>query len=96
MLAAVLFEDSPYDPTHQSYMQTVITSMRHALHEAGADKVIIKTFGMLSIDTTLLDCDYYRFMKMEPDALNAYTGEYMSQYEWAEFTVGYLNKKSGL
>ena len=43
-----------------------------------------------AVDTELLDCDYYRMLKGDMDAVNAYQGEYMKQYSWAELTVGRL------
>jgi len=30
---------------------------------------------------------------MDLTALNSYTGEYMSQYEWGEFVLEYLNQQ---
>lgn len=92
-LAAVLFEDAPYDLTHQSYLQTLISNLCHTLKEVGEESVIVRSFGSLSVDTSRLDCDYYRFLAMDAAAVNAYTGEYMSQYEWAEFTIDFLNRR---
>jgi hypothetical protein len=37
-----------------------------------------------------VDCDYYDWKKGKPWAINAYRGEYMSQYSWAELTHGTL------
>ena len=31
----------------------------------------------------MIDCDLYRFLEGEKEAVNAYFGEYMSQYAWA-------------
>ena len=39
-------------------------------------------------DTNLLDCDYYRMLAGDMDAVNDFQGEYMTQYSWAEITVG--------
>lgn len=33
-------------------------------------------------------CDYYNWMQGDIEAINAYQGEYMSQYSWGEFTLG--------
>lgn len=92
-LASVLFEDAPYTRAQQSYMQTIIMTLCHTLADCGADDVVIRRFGYLSIDTSRVDCDYYRFLDLEPAAVNSYLGEYMAQYSWSEFTVGYLNQK---
>ena len=33
--------------------------------------------------TELVDCDLYRFLAGEPQAIRGFRGEYLSQYEWA-------------
>ncbi len=35
--------------------------------------------------TELVDCYLYRFLKNDPEAVNAYRGEYMEEYPWAVF-----------
>ncbi len=39
----------------------------------------------------MIDCDYYKFNKKDAEFMNAYKGEYMSQYEWAAYNKKYLN-----
>ena len=39
----------------------------------------------LRLRTELLDCDLYRFLKNDPEAVNAYRGEYLEEYPWAVF-----------
>lgn len=89
-IAAALFEDVPYDKKQQGYMQKIISSMMHTLKEVGTEAVVVKDYNSLAVNTNLLDCDYYRFTQLDPGAVNAYKGEYMSQYPWAEFVIGYL------
>lgn len=45
--------------------------------------------------TDRLDCDYYHMLEGDMDAINAYHGEYMVQYSWAELTAGQLAWKHG-
>ena len=47
----------------------------------------------IAVDMTKLDCDFYRFLAWDMEAVNAYSGEYMSNYGWAEFMVGYLDSR---
>lgn len=60
-IAAVLFEDTPYDLKQQSYMQTIIFTMMHSLKSAKAEQVVRKQYNNLSLDVSLIACDYYRF-----------------------------------
>ena len=84
-LAAVLFEDMPYDNKQQVYLQKIISAMMKGLKEVGAEQVIHKSYNSLSVNVDLLDCDYYRFEELDAGAVNAYQNEYMSQYYWADF-----------
>ena len=91
-LAAVLFEDEPYDRKHANYLQKIIAAMARALKAAGAEPVFRKGYNEFSVDPDLLDCDYYRFRRGESAAVNRYQGEFMLQYPWAEFITGYLSQ----
>ena len=54
------------------------------------EKVLLRMRDQWAVDTELLDCDYYRMLQGDMDAVNSYQGEYMKQYSWAELTVGRL------
>ena len=91
-LAAVLFEDNEYSTKQMLYLQKIISSMMQTLREHKASDVIHKTYNAISLNDELVDCDYYRFLKMDVPSINTYTGEFMSQYSWAEFVAGYLDR----
>ena len=91
-LAAVLFEDKEYSTKQMLYLQKIISSMMQTLRENNAAQVIHKTYNAISLNDELIDCDYYRFLKMDVPSINAYTGEFMTQYSWAEFVAGYLDR----
>ena len=84
-IAAVLFEDEPYDAKQQNYVQQLIYSMIQTFKNAGLEQMIVRSRNALSVNTQLLDCDYYRFKELDGGAVNAYQNEYMSQYYWADF-----------
>lgn len=92
-LCAVLFEDKAYSLSLSKQMQVIISSMTHSLEKVGSRNVIIKTYNSIAVDMIKLDCDFYRFLAWDPEAVNAYSGEYMANYGWAEFMVGYLDSK---
>ena len=89
-LAAVLFEDKEDGLSVQSQIRNLVASMRKTLSSLGCPDLFNKSRGYISIKTDLINCDYYSFMNGDSDAINEYSGEYMAQYSWAEFTVGYL------
>ena len=89
-LAAVLSEDREDGLSVQSQIRNLVASMRKTFSSLGCPDLFNKSRGYISIKTDLIDCDYYSFMNGDSDAINEYSGEYMAQYSWAEFTVGYL------
>lgn len=91
-LAAVLFEDTEYSTKQMLYLQKIVSSMMQTLKEYNAASVIHKTYNSIALDDETVDCDYYRFLKMEVPSINTYTGEFMTQYSWAEFVAGYLDR----
>ena len=91
-LAAVLFEDNTYSNKQMLYLQKIISSMMQTLKEHNAAAVIHKSYNSIALNDGAIDCDYYRFLKMDVPSINTYTGEFMTQYSWAEFVAGYLDR----
>ena len=57
---------------------------------AGCRDVLIQRRGQMGILKEKVLCDYYDWQNGAVWALNAYRGEYMSQYSWSELTHGAL------
>lgn len=91
-LIAVLFEDKPYSHGLLNQVQTIISALVVTLREAGVSDAIKKEFNSIAVNTKNIDCDYYRFLSGDIDAINSYSGEYMSNYEWSEMTTGWLSR----
>ena len=89
-LAAMLWEDEEYDRTHQKNLQVYVASLVKSLNAVGIHDLILKNRQGILVNTKIVDCDYYRFLEGDVQAINSFTGQYMSAYSWAEFTVGYL------
>jgi hypothetical protein len=68
--------------------------MMQTLREHNASDVIHKTYNAIALNDQSVDCDYYRFLNMDVPSINTYTGEFMTQYSWAEFVAGYLDRLS--
>ena len=84
-IAAVLFEDQPYDLKQKNYVLQLIHSMIKSLTAVGAEAVIDRSRNALAVNTKLIDCDFYRFKELDAGAVNAYQNQYMNQYSWADF-----------
>ena len=88
---ATLWEDRAYDASMQKQLDVVIRSLRDTLRKYGVGELFELKNRMLRIRPELIDCDLYRFLKGEGEALSAYFGEYMSQYAWAANTEARLS-----
>ena len=89
-LAAILWEDEPYDRKLKNRTTTIISSLRATLREVGAEDVLVKSWNHLAVDVKKIRCDVYDYEKWDAVAVNSFRGEYMSNYSWAEFTTGKL------
>ncbi len=94
-----LWEESEDQTDHRSYLQNLISDLIGVFDEHGLKEVILRKYGSVGLDTTKVDCDLYLYRQGNHAAVNAFRGEYMSQYSWAEMTLGKLyqdtEKKNG-
>lgn len=93
-LGAILFEDQMYDAKQQSYLQQLLFCLNKDLKKYNCENLLVRSYNSISINTDYVDCDYYRFNSNEQQAKRMYNGEFMNQYEWADYVVGYLDSKS--
>lgn len=90
-IAGVLFNNEPYDKKQQWYIQKILSSLQQTLKEIDAEEVIEKSYNNIAVAPEMIDCDYYKFCKLDSEVMNTYKGEYMSQYEWASYNKKYLS-----
>ena len=86
-ILAALWEDKEITVSLENYLRNLVSDLRQVLKEFKADDVMMKKKGMIRIVPELVDCDYYRWIEGDPVAINAFGGEYMSQYSWGEATL---------
>lgn len=89
-LAAVLWEEEPDMDKAKHRIRNCVNDLRATLKGIGREDVLVRKSGLLAINAAVVDCDYYRLLIGDADAVNAYHGEYMTQYSWAELTAGAL------
>lgn len=92
---AALFEDTA--GTGTGYFRNIVRELKCALQNAGAEGILKRSFNSLAVATENIDCDYYRFLEGDPDAVKQYQGDYMPSYSWAESrnaTLGFTCRKN--
>ena len=78
-----------------SYFKQVQKDLTDTLAGIGKKDLLIKARGTMGLLASEIDCDYYDWLKGKPEGLNAFMGEYMRQYSWAESTLANIVMKEG-
>lgn len=73
------------DDSHKSYFRDLRKDLVSTLNMHGCADIIEISRGKMALITEKVECDYYRWLNGIIDGINAYQGEFMSQYSWAEF-----------
>ena len=79
---AALWEDDD----HANYYRSLQKDIQDTLGALGCKDVIHRQWGGSALKTDRVACDYYDYLKGLPSGINAWHGEYMTQYSWAEET----------
>lgn len=82
-VCAMLWPNKDYNFSLQRQLQTVIAEMCRAFARCNVPDVIIRRRNFLAIDPNAIDCDLYRMLRGDMQALNTFQGSYMDGYEWA-------------
>lgn len=91
-IIAALWEDDGDSVKKSSYLRDLKADLLTTFAAFGIDKTIRKQRGVMAISLDQIACDYYNWMQGDIQAINAYRGEYMSQYSWGEFTLGGIER----
>ena len=70
-----------------SNIRILVSDLKRIFGSIGKEDLLIIQGGRIAIRMEGIDCDYYRMLAGDMDAVNAFHGEYMSQYSWAEITT---------
>lgn len=82
-----LWED---DEDHSAYYRSLVKDIQDTFKELGIEDIFNRERAGASIITDKIRCDYYDYLSGKPEGINAYKGEYMLQYTWAENTGAML------
>lgn len=97
MIFYALWEgDARYDRPMQKYLDVILSSLRDTLKAYGIEDIIERSKGQIRVVPEKLSCDLYRFFDGDIQAVDAYHGEYMSTYSWANMTEAYMSHISGV
>ena len=86
----ILWEDAVNDARYQSKLRRAVKDLRDTLRAVNAEHILINYPNSRAVDTSAFDCDYYRFLSDKNTDHRFFPGAYMSEYSWAEETLGFL------
>lgn len=89
-IAAALWEGETDMKAAGQRVRNLINDMRGTLRAIGMEDLLVRGHRQVAVRTDLIDCDYYRMLSGEMDAVNSFRGEYMADYSWAELTAAKL------
>ncbi|MCR5477296.1 MAG: response regulator [Lachnospiraceae bacterium] len=91
MIVTVLWEEEDGE-RKKSYFRNLKQDLQSTLRHIGCGDTIVVRRGAMAVNVNRMECDYFRWLEGDVDGINAYRGEYMSQYSWAEITNGMLSE----
>ena len=83
-ICAALFEESAAPEKAILNFKTIFSSLKKDLTRQGFENILIHNSNSYSVDTNLLECDYYDYLTGTASDADSYHGEFMNQYSWAE------------
>lgn len=93
-IAGALWEETYDMEKCGQRIRNLINDLKSTLKDIGMDHCLIREHRKCAIRRDAIDCDYYRMLDGDMDALNSFYGEYMTDYSWAEITNAKLQLQS--
>jgi len=83
-IALALWQDGGDTKAEQNRIRVIINDLKNTLKSIGMEQVLIREHREIAIRRDLVDCDYYRLLEGDMEAINEFRGQYMAEYSWAE------------
>ena len=70
----------------QKQLDVIIRSLKTTLQQNGIGELLEMQSGTIRVRTELINCDLYKYLEGDEEAIGKYQGEYMNSYSWANFS----------
>ena len=91
-IVTVLWEGES-DDKKRDILYHLVSDLRRTLEEDELEHVFLSQNNQYSVNTGAIDCEFYRMLEGDEQARRLYSGEYMHQYSWAEYTNSWLGSE---
>ncbi|MCQ2432484.1 MAG: PAS domain-containing protein [Clostridia bacterium] len=85
-----LWEDEPSNAVTLARYRKVALRLKNILEEYGITEIVEAVDGKRRIVPELVNCDLYDYLAKRDGAEDLFKGSYLSNYSWAEVTLGEL------
>lgn len=93
-LISVLYGDHADSASYGANLRLLISDLKHTFAELEVQNFFITEYNNFRINPEVVHCDYYDFLAGDPLSVKTFSGEFMSQYSWAEDKIAFLEKKA--
>lgn len=89
-ILCAIWPEEPDSVSHRSQVRVFVSDLQTTLTRLGVGGVLVRTRGQVGVDPEALECDYYAYLRGDPEAVRQFAGEYMSDYSFGEETLAAL------
>lgn len=91
-LMTVLWGDRATSSVYGNSLRNLIVDIKHSLKELDIQNFFVSEYNNFRINPETIDCDYYNFLAGDEKVRKTFTGEFMSQFSWAEEALAFLER----
>lgn len=92
-LLSVLYGDHADSEKYGASLRNLIVDVKKSLEDLEVQNFFVKEYNNFRINPEAIKCDYYDFLAGDSAAIKSFSGEFMSQFSWAEDTTAFLEQK---
>ena len=89
-ISCAIWQEGPENASRRSQIRMFVSDLRTTLTKLGVGETLVRGHGQIGINTALVDCDYYQYLRGAPDAVRQFHGEYVNQYSFGGSTLATL------
>ena len=90
----LFWPEEPDMSSHRKQVRVFLSDLQTTLTELGVGQALMRTPGYVAVNKALVDCDYYDYLRGDPEAVRQFHGEYMKQYSFGEETLSLLTERA--
>ena len=92
-LITVLYGKNADSARYGASVRNLIVDIKHTLSELDIQNFFITEYNNFRINPEVIKCDYYDFLAGDRETIKSFSGEFMSQYLWAEDAGTFMEYK---